>query len=220
MRPIFTDRTGGVSTGAFSSLNLALHVGDDPQKVGKNRSLLEQRIGKIAYMNQVHGNRVAVVEEVVDEAPTADALVTGIPGINLAVMVADCIPLLLVSDVAVGAVHVGRRGLVNGVAEATISVMRLMGARSIAAHIGPAICGRCYEVSADIYHDVVSAHPSAAALTHSGTLSLDLPKALTQVLESAKISVESQRVCTVEQAEYFSYRRDGETGRQVGIIGL
>jgi YfiH family protein len=172
-------------------------------------------------MSQVHGNRIAIIEEITDEAPVADALVTGIPGITLAVMVADCIPLLLTSIEVVAAVHVGRRGLINSVASKTIELMREMGAQDISATIGPAICGKCYEVSAEIHQEVVSNFPLADSRTHSGSLALDLPKALSAVLQSAGISIDaSQSMCTVEDADLFSYRRDGVTGRQAGLVRL
>ena len=93
MKYRFTNRTGGASSGAFASLNLGTHVSDDLSMVLSNRALLAEEIGPIQFMSQVHGNRVAVIEAVTDEDPTADALVTGIPGISLAVQVADCIPL-------------------------------------------------------------------------------------------------------------------------------
>ena len=134
----FTKRTGGVSHGAFASLNLGTHVGDELSDVLQNRSIAAQNFGSVQYMNQVHGNRIALIEEVTDEIPTADALVTGIPGIALAVMVADCIPLLLQSKESVAAVHVGRKGLVNDVARVAIELMRDMGASQITAIIGPA----------------------------------------------------------------------------------
>jgi YfiH family protein len=216
----FTERTGGISSGAFSSLNLGLHVGDVPSDVLANREILAKKYGPIQYMNQVHGNRVAIIEQVTDEAPTADALVTGIPGITLAVMVADCIPLLLTSKEAVAAVHVGRKGLVNGVALNAVSVMRDMGASSITAILGPSICGRCYEVGEDVYQEVVDLHPGAQSQTHQGTPALDLPRALQSVLEKEGISIVDKSLCTVESDNHFSYRRDGITGRQTGLISL
>jgi YfiH family protein len=216
----FTNRTGGVSTGAFSSLNLALHVGDEPALVLENRRVLGQEIGEHQYMEQVHGNRVVIVEAVSDEPPTADALVTGIPGVALAVMVADCIPLLLTSKVAVAAVHVGRKGLMNSVALGAIAAMREIGATQISAVIGPSICGRCYEVSQEIFDEVTAVHPAAAATTLSGTPSLDLPAALERVLLAQGVSISFDRGCTVEDPALFSYRRDGVTGRQAGIVWL
>jgi YfiH family protein len=171
-------------------------------------------------MSQVHGNRVVIVEEVTDEDPTADVLVTGIPGISLAVQVADCIPLLLHSDEAVAAVHVGRKGLVNGVALAALDVMREMGSKEISAIIGPSICGRCYEVSQEIHDEVIALHPSARAVTTQGTPALDLTAALMVVLESAGVAIQDESRCTVEDGSLYSYRRDGVTGRQAGIISL
>ncbi len=221
MLATFTDRSGGVSQGVFTSFNLGDHVSDDPADVQANRSLLASKFGPVQFMNQVHGSRIVIIESVTDETPTADALVTGIAGLSLAVMVADCIPLLLTSSEAVAAVHVGRRGLVNGVAVKTIELMCEMGARKIRAVLGPAICGRCYEVSQDVHDEVVALHPLATARTASGTPVLDLPKALKASLATEGISeISDLQICTVESADYFSYRRDGITGRQVGLVSL
>ncbi len=216
----FTSRTGGVSTGAFSSLNLALHVGDLESDVIRNRCLLAEEIGQHQYMNQVHGNHTVIVESVSEESPTADALVTGIPGVPISVMVADCIPLLLSSDVAVAAVHVGRKGLMNSVALNALVAMREIGANHISAIIGPSICGRCYEVSEEIFQEVTAVFPLAASETKSGSRSLDLSGALTAVLAAEGVEVVHENSCTVEQEDLFSYRRDGVTGRQAGIIWL
>jgi YfiH family protein len=216
----FTKRTGGASLGAFASLNLGTHVGDELELVIKNREILRSEVGPVQFMNQVHGDRIALIEEVTDEIPTADALVTGIPGIALAVMVADCIPLLLSSPESVAAVHVGRKGLVNEVTRKTISLMRDMGASEITAIIGPAICGSCYEVSDDVLQEVIAIYPMAASHTPQGTLALDLPTALISVLNDEGIDVSNEFVCTVESSEHFSYRRDGVTGRQAGVIWL
>jgi hypothetical protein len=220
MKYRFTNRTGGASSGAFASLNLGTHVSDDLTTVLTNRELLAKELGPVQYMSQVHGNRVVIVEEVTDEDPTADALVTGIPGISLAVQVADCIPLLLHSDEAVAAVHVGRKGLVNGVALAALDVMREMGSKEISAIIGPSICGRCYEVSQEIHDEVIALHPSARAVTTQGTPALDLTAALRVVLEIAGVAIQDESLCTVEDGSLYSYRRDGVTGRQAGIISL
>ncbi len=142
----FTDRLGGYSQGDFSSLNLALHVQDDPSLVSKNRELIASQHGPTMYMNQVHGNTVQIITNSDQESPTCDALVTATPGISLAVLTADCIPLLLSSANVVAAVHVGRRGLVNGVARKTLQTMQELGATSITGKLGPSICGTCYEV--------------------------------------------------------------------------
>jgi YfiH family protein len=216
----FTNRTGGVSTGAFASLNLGTHVGDELPAVMENRRLVSEAIGRVQYMSQVHGNRVAIIEDIADVDPIADALVTGIPGIALAVQVADCIPLLLTSKQSVAAVHVGRKGLVNGVAQGAVHVMREMGADKLSAIIGPAICGKCYEVSEEIFHEVTSIYPEAKSATRSGTFSLDLPKALASILRGLDIEVQNESSCTLESEDLFSYRRDAITGRQAGFIWL
>ena len=192
MGTFFTDRLGGNSSGEYASLNLGDHVGDIPEIVASNGALISSSLGPTQYMNQIHGNRVAIIEEVTDEIPTADALVTGIPGVTLAVMVADCIPLLLKSNYAVAAVHVGRKGLLNRVAEKAIDVMREISDSQISAVIGPAICGKCYDVPKEIFSEVAASHPESA----------------------------SQSRCTLEDQDLYSYRRDGATGRQAGLVWL
>ena len=217
MPHFFTDRRGGESLGVYESLNLALHVGDDPAVVYSNRA----KFGSAQFMNQVHGDHIEVIDAISSEIPTCDGIITTTPNLSLAVMVADCIPLLLTSQEAVAAVHVGRRGLVNQIADKTIELMREMGAQDISATIGPAICGSCYEVSADIHQEVISQYPSADARTASGSLALDLPKALYGVLQSVGVSINSSESrCTVEDPALFSYRRDGVTGRQAGLVSL
>jgi len=212
----FTDRRKGSSLGAYESLNFGFHVGDDSSAVAANRALL----GNTQFMNQVHGNDVVVVDHVLAQEPTCDALITTTKGISLAVMVADCIPLLLSSKVAVAAVHVGRKGLMNSVALGAIAAMREIGASEISATIGPSICGRCYEVSQEIFDEVTAVHPAAAVTTPKGTPSLDLPAALEKVLLAEGVSISFDRGCTVEDPALFSYRRDGVTGRQAGIVWL
>jgi len=221
MGTFFTDRLSGNSSGVYASLNLGDHVGDIPEAVASNRALITAKFGPTQYMNQVHGNRVAIIEEVTEEIPTADALVTGIPGITLAVMVADCIPLLLKSSYAVAAVHVGRKGLLNRVAEKAIDVMREISDSGISAIIGPAICGKCYEVSDEIFSEVTKGHPDSTSRTVSGTPALDLVSALISDLQKLGITdIDNQSRCTLEHDDLYSYRRDGATGRQVGLVWL
>jgi len=217
----FTDRTGGLSTGAFLSNNVATHVGDDLTTVLSNRSRLESDLAlPIQFMEQVHGNAVAVVDNQKVSPPIADALVTSRTGIALAVMVADCIPLLLSSADAVAAVHVGRKGLMNEVALAAIDRMRTYGSSDISAIVGPSICGTCYEVSQEIYDEVCRKFPLAASRTFDGGISLDLSRALIDQLENHGITVIDEGRCTVEDKDLFSYRRDGVSGRQVGVVWL
>ena len=216
----FTDRLGGYSQGDFSSLNLALHVEDEAATVLRNRDVIEQSYGTTVYMNQVHGNNVEVISAPMDQILTCDGLVTNVAGITLAVLVADCIPLLLSSQNIVAAVHVGRRGLVNGVAAKTVNIMRELGADEITAKLGPSICGPCYEVDQVTYEEVISIHPSARSKTSAGSPALDLPTAL--VADLAKLSIESHvdSRCTREDDDLFSYRKSQRTGRQAGLIRL
>ena len=217
----FTDRTGGLSTGAFLSRNLATHVGDDQATVLSNRAELETLLGvPIQFMNQVHGDAVATVGVEIIAVPTADALVTQSLGIGMAVMVADCIPLLLASSETVAAVHVGRKGLMNEVALAAINEMRSRDNSEITAVVGPSICGECYEVSQDIYDEVSKRFPLAASKTRDGGFSLDLSRALIDQLRGFGVRVVDEGRCTVEESSLYSYRRDGVTGRQVGVVWL
>jgi YfiH family protein len=217
----FTDRTGGLSTGAFLSRNLATHVGDDQATVLSNRAELETLLGvPIQFMNQVHGDAVATVGVEIIAVPTADALVTQSPGFGLAVMVADCIPLLLASSETVAAVHVGRKGLMNEVALAAINEIRSRDNSEITAVVGPSICGECYEVSQDIYDEVSKRFPLAASKTRDGGFTLDLSRALIDQLRGLGVRVVDEGRCTVEESSLYSYRRDGVTGRQVGVVWL
>ena len=191
-------------------------MGDDPEVVVANRA----HIGEAQFMNQVHGDEIMIVDSVTPEVPTCDGLITTKPAISLAVMVADCIPLLLKSKESVAAVHVGRRGLVNEITRKTISLMREMGSTQITAIIGPAICGSCYEVSEDVFQEVISVHPFAETRTPLGTFALDLPAALRSVLSDEGVAILNKFDCTVENSDLFSYRRDGITGRQAGLISI
>jgi YfiH family protein len=135
-------------------------------------------------------------------------------------MVADCIPLLMASSKTVAAVHVGRKGLMNKVAVATVQEMRSRDTSQITAVVGPSICGKCYEVSQDIYDDVAKSFPLAESKTRDGALALDLSRALIDQLESIGVKVINEGRCTVEDINLYSYRRDGVTGRQVGVVWL
>jgi YfiH family protein len=212
----FTDRRKGFSLGVYESLNFGFHVGDDPVAVTANRAVL----GTTQFMNQVHGNDVVVIDHVRNEDPTCDALITTTKGISLAVMVADCIPLLLVSKEAVAAVHVGRAGLVNKIAVKVLHLMRTLGAIEVHAILGPSICGKCYEVPFEMQQDVIADHPRAFSTTHQGTPGLDLPAGLIADLTAEGVSYEASPICTKEDPIYFSHRRDNPTGRFAGVVSL
>lgn len=228
---LVTTRAGGVSTGPYATLDLALHVGDQSAYVQTNRAILQGRVGApVVYVNQVHGARVAVLPSEGADVPVldgqdADAIVTGRAGIGLAVMVADCLPVLLADAEArvVGAAHAGRRGLTAGILPATVAAMRTLGARpgSIRVYVGPAICGRCYEVGHQVQSEVGAVVPEAVCPTARGTAGLDLAAgAVAQLAASGVRSVEVAASCTVEDARFYSYRRDGATGRFAGVVLL
>jgi YfiH family protein len=220
MDHFFTNRHGGSSHGDYSSWNLASHVGDDQIDVEENLEKLRERVGSFVVMSQVHGDGVVVVDEVPAEAPIADALITSNPNLALVVMVADCIPLLLRSEKLVAAVHVGRAGLINSIALKTVAKMRELGAVQISGSIGPAICGSCYEVPQELHDQVSAAHPLASSKTRVGTPALDLPRALVAALAAVDVPVEISAGCTLEDDNYFSFRRNKVTGRQAGVIKL
>jgi YfiH family protein len=220
MDHFFTNRHGGSSHGDYSSWNLASHVGDDQIDVEENLEKLRERVGSFVVMSQVHGDGVVVVDEVPPEAPIADALITGNPNLALVVMVADCIPLLLRSEKLVAAVHVGRAGLINSIALKTVAKMRELGAVQISGSIGPAICGSCYEVPQELHDQVSAAHPLASSKTRVGTPALDLPRALVAALAAVDVPVEISAGCTLEDDDFFSFRRNKVTGRQAGVIKL
>lgn len=161
-----TGRDGGGSTGVYASLNLSLGVGDDPALVVENRrraaAALGADLGDLVFAHQVHGRDVAVVTAAdrgrgtltVADAPAADALVTATPGVGLAVMVADCVPLVLYDPEAhvVAAVHAGWRGTVARVTDAALGAMAGLGSRpaDVVAGLGPAITADRYQVGDEV----------------------------------------------------------------------
>lgn len=229
----FTTRSGGASASPWDSLNLALHVGDDPVDVRANRSNVAGRIGvdRIAFPEQVHGAEVA---QLVDAGSVelsrwpggvgCDAIVTAERGVALGVLVADCMPVLLADPGAgvVGAAHAGRRGLAAGVLRTTLDAMSGLGAEAarIVAVVGPSICGRCYEVPERMRAEIDAAVPGTACETSAGTPGLDLVAGAISVLRAAGVTATATRICTAEDARFYSYRRDGRTGRFAGIVML
>ena len=213
-------------TVAFTDIragNLALHVGDNADDVRVRRAELERSVdmvpGSLRFMNQVHGTAVAVMEAG-SAAPEADAMVSS--GVPLAVMVADCIPAVLVGQApggpVLGAVHAGRPGLAAGVIPAAVDRMRAMEAVSIQAWLGPSICGSCYEVPAGLRDEVAAAVPAAWSTTSWGTPGLDLPAGARSQLEAAGVEVRYCGPCTLENQDLFSYRRNKDTGRFAGLV--
>ncbi|MFG3103157.1 peptidoglycan editing factor PgeF [Streptomyces sp. NPDC048182] len=227
----FTDRWGGVSAVPYEELNLGGAVGDDADAVLANRERAARSLGadpsRVVWMNQVHGADVAVVDGPWGERPVpeVDAVVTAERGLALAVLTADCVPVLLADPVAgvVGAAHAGRPGLVAGVVPAAVRAMAELGAEPgrIVARTGPAVCGRCYEVPEAMRAEVAAAEPAAHAETSWGTPALDVCAGVHAQL--ARLGVrdrERSPVCTLESKDHFSYRRDRVTGRLAGYVWL
>jgi len=214
-----------VSTAPYDTFNLGDHVGDDPAAVEANRERLRAELGveRVAWMEQVHG-RTATVVDGTETAPAeaTDALVTATPGLPVAVLVADCVPVLL-GDPRTGvvaAVHAGRVGARVGVLPAALKAMSEAGAamRDIEVLLGPAICGACYEVPAEMAVDVDRHLPGSATRTRDGRPGLDLRAGLWHQLAEAgvgKVGVDPR--CTVEDKSLFSYRRDGTCGRIAAV---
>ncbi|TDD62586.1 polyphenol oxidase family protein, partial [Actinomadura rubrisoli] len=154
-----------------------------------------------------------------------DAIVTTVPGLALAVLVADCAPVLLADPAAgvVGAAHSGRPGTAAGVVPALVKRMCERGAdpARIAAAIGPAACGGCYEVPAVMRDEVAAVVPAAYATTSKGTPGLDIRAGIAAQLAAEGVAdVRVDPRCTIESPELFSYRRDGRTGRFAGYVWL
>ncbi|MEU4007480.1 peptidoglycan editing factor PgeF [Streptomyces pseudogriseolus] len=227
----FTDRWGGVSAAPYEELNLGGAVGDDPQAVRTNRELAAKSLGvdpaRVVWMNQVHGADAAVVDEPWGDRPVpeVDAVVTARRGLALAVLTADCVPVLLADPVAgvVAAAHAGRPGLVAGVVPAAVRAMTGLGAdpARIVARTGPAVCGRCYEVPERMRADVATVEPAAYAETSWGTPAVDVVAGVHAQLEGLGVlGAERSPVCTRESGDHFSYRRDRTTGRLASYVWL
>ncbi|MEV7688592.1 peptidoglycan editing factor PgeF [Streptomyces bungoensis] len=227
----FTDRWGGVSAAPYEELNLGGAVGDDPEAVRANRGLAAKALGldpgRVVWMNQVHGNDVAVVDGPWNDRqpPQVDAVVTGVRGLALAVLTADCVPVLLADPVAsvAAAVHAGRPGLVKGVVPAAVRAMTELGAEPgrIVARTGPAVCGRCYEVPQEMRAEVAAVEPAAHAETSWGTPAVDVSAGVHAQLERLGVRDRAHSpVCTRESGDHFSYRRDRTTGRLASYVWL
>lgn len=231
----FTTRYGGVSVGRWAELNLGLHVEDQVSHVLANRDLVARQLGSswVNLPQQVHGAGVLVVDAAHagrrritrGGARGVDALVTSERGTPIGVLVADCLPVVIAdaSHGVIAAVHAGRRGLAAGVLQATVKAMLAGGARvaDCVAVIGPAVCGRCYEVPAGMRDEVATLVPGSAATTPTGTPSLDLPAGAEQILRAAGLGgVRQTGICTIEDERFYSYRREGVTGRFAGVVML
>ncbi|MBA9007626.1 peptidoglycan editing factor PgeF [Thermomonospora cellulosilytica] len=225
-----TDRSGGVSAPPFDERNLGGAVGDDPEAVRRNRELTARELGldpsRVVYMRQVHSAEVRYVTGPFgDDPPGVDAIFTDRPGLGLAVLVADCAPVLVADPDAglVGAAHSGRVGTAAGVVPALVAAMAERGAdpARMTALIGPCACGLCYEVSAGIRDEVAALIPETRATTRRGTPALDVRAGVEAQLKRAGVAdIRHDARCTLESPELYSYRRSNRTGRFAGYIWL
>lgn len=230
IRRISTTRAGGVSAPPFDSFNLGDHVGDKPAAVAANRARLANSIGlgpdRVVWMNQVHSDHVEVVDGPRETAfDNTDGLVTRTPRLALAVVTADCVPVLL-SDARAGviaAVHAGRVGAQNGVVARAIEAMVGLGAREpdISVLLGPAVSGRNYEVPAAMADEVEAALPGSRTTTSAGTPGLDLRAGIACQLQTLGVSaVDVDPRCTVDDTNLFSHRRGAPTGRLASVVWM
>ena len=219
---LFTDRREGVSVGPYASLNFGGKVGDDPDAVARNRAIIARYVDAeaLVLMHQVHGRTVVRFDAVLSDAPDADACITDVPDLPLATQVADCVPVLLadLTGGQVAAVHAGWRGVAADVVGAALDALDPRG--RVHAWIGPAICPRCYEVSAEVRDEVASTVAAAAATTPRGTPAVDLRAGVLAQLAARGVSGTLIGGCTFEDPDLYSFRREAVTGRQVGVIVL
>ncbi|EON90685.1 hypothetical protein MARLIPOL_17213 [Marinobacter lipolyticus SM19] len=230
VRAISSTRAGGVSPAPWDSMNLGNHVGDDPQRVQENRQRLAAMAGvelcKVGWLEQVHGTDVVSLP--VAGVPKADASHTDQAGHGCVIMTADCLPVLLcdVSGTRVGAAHAGWRGLCDGVLEALVSDMGCNPAE-LMAWLGPAIGPRQFEVGAEVREAFLLNDPAAADAfsgqgAREGHYMADIYLLARQRLAASGVSqVYGGDRCTVSEPHtFFSYRRDGQTGRMASMIWL
>lgn len=230
IRRVTTTREGGVSAPPYDTFNLGDHVGDDPAAVAANRARLAAAIGlpneRVVWMNQVHGDRIEVVDGPRSTAFDAtDGLVTATPGLALAVMTADCVPVLLADARAgvVAAVHAGRVGAQRGIVIRAVEAMLALGAHAdnISVLLGPAVSGRNYEVPETMADEVEAALPGSRTTTSAGTPGLDLRAGIACQLSNLGVtSIEIDRRCTVADPTLFSHRRSAPTGRLASLVWM
>ncbi|QXQ15100.1 peptidoglycan editing factor PgeF [Skermania piniformis] len=228
IRRVVTGRAGGVSTAPYDSFNLGDHVGDDPAAVDGNRRRLARQLGlpfeRLVWMAQVHGTTVVTVDAPqVAPVPATDAVVTAEPDLALVVLTADCVPVLLADETAgvLAAAHAGRVGARDGIVPQVLNSMVAAGAavERIAAFLGPAAGGECYEVPAAMRAEVDRELPGSASSTTAGTPALDLRAGLRRQLLAAGVATVAQDPrCTIEDPDLFSHRRGAPTGRLASVI--
>lgn len=225
-----TTRAGGASAPPFDTFNLGDHVGDEPKAVAANRTRLAKAIGldtdRVVWMNQTHSDHVVRVDgPVAQPVADTDGLVTTTGKLALAVVTADCVPVLLADARAgvVGAVHAGRVGAQHGVVVRAVDAMVEAGASvdHLSVLLGPAVSGRNYEVPAAMADEVESALPGSRVRTSRGTPGLDLRSGIVRQLTDLGVkAIDVDPRCTVEDRTLFSHRRDAPTGRLACLVWM
>ncbi|MCG5510838.1 peptidoglycan editing factor PgeF [Ectothiorhodospira lacustris] len=228
VRSISTTRAGGVSRPPFDDFNLGLNNGDDPKAVIHNRRLLRQRLGlprEPCWLHQVHGIRV-VETSCCGDQPAADAVVAFAPGPPCVVMTADCLPVLFCDHAGtrVGAAHAGWRGLAGGVLEATVEALGCPPGE-LMAWLGPCIGPGAFEVGDEVRAAFLQQDPGAHdafAPSSTGRWLADLRMLARRRLSACGLrSIQAETACTFSDARrFYSFRRDGETGRMATLIWL
>jgi len=229
VRAAITLRTGGVSAGPYASFNLGEHVGDDARRVAENRARLQQRLGlpgAPVWLTQVHGTRVVDGHGTEQGPPEADGAVTSQCGVVLAVLTADCLPVLACrrDGQRIGVFHAGWRGLLAGILEAGMAAMEAS-PDEVLIYLGPAIGPARFEVGAEL-REAFAAHDPAAQDCfrpgRDGRWLADIYALARQRLGRAGVpaaAISGGGCCTVTETErFFSYRRDGRCGRMATVI--
>lgn len=212
--------------------NLALHAGTDRDGVQGRRRQVEDgmgvKAGSLMFMNQTHSNAVVDAEAVVRSGvvPEADAIVSGDGRHPLAVLIADCVPVVLAATAStasgrrapgpIGVIHAGRRGVLDGVVGNAVGLLRELGAREISAWIGPSICGRCYEVPAAMRDQLAAVVPESGSQTRWGTPGLDLPRAVHRQLQLSGVEAEFAVPLVESEPRAESERQAGDGLRHAG----
>lgn len=228
VRAVSTTRLGGTSVGRYASLNLGDHVGDEPERVRANRERVGAALGlrtEPRWLQQVHGTGVIDATQA-RPGIEADGSTTATRGIACAVLTADCLPILLCdrAGTRIAALHAGWRGLAAGIVETGVRAMALPGA-SLLAWLGPAIGQAAYEVGDEVREAFVGADALAAAAfapSPRGRWLVDLYALARLRLRAAGVTaVYGGEYCTATRSDlFFSYRRDGTTGRMASLVWL
>lgn len=219
-----TARGGGVSAENFAEANFALNVGDNADFVAENRKLLAAQIGKpLIYPIANHSKEIAWVDDQSSEnIAEVDGLITSSPHRGLAALSADCATVLLFAPKVkiIAALHAGWKGMSAGILPKTIRELRNSGANEIQALIGPTICGECYSVSEKRYREVEREVPAACFINDKNNFAIRVSSGLADQLLEEKISFEDVSICSFEEPNAYSYRRDQKTGRMASVIWL